>query len=97
MNKYIITIILMSIVTLIPRIVPFFIAEKLTSNSFLKKFFKYIPYTILGMLIIPDIFYSTGNIFSGIIGFITALILSFLNMNSIIVIFITVLVVYLIQ
>ncbi|SHE31530.1 Branched-chain amino acid transport protein (AzlD) [Marinitoga hydrogenitolerans DSM 16785] len=97
MNDYIIIILLMSIVTLVPRILPFFISEKLTSNSFLKRFFKYIPYSILGMLIIPDIFYSTGNVVSGIIGFITAFILSFLKMNSIIVIFFTVLIVYLIQ
>ncbi|WP_129409441.1 AzlD domain-containing protein [Marinitoga lauensis] len=97
MNKYILTIILMGIVTFIPRVLPFIISDKINSNRFLKRFFKYIPYTILGMLIIPDIFYSTGSFITGTIGFFVALILSFMNLNSIIVIFAAVLIVYILN
>lgn len=97
MSRYVIIILVMSLVTMIPRILPFIFSDTLGKNKKLKKFFKYIPYTILGMLIIPDIFYSTGNIITGITGFFVAVILSFFRFNSIVVVIITVISVYLLN
>ncbi|WP_202976455.1 AzlD domain-containing protein [Anaerophilus nitritogenes] len=62
MNNYILLIVGMMIVTYIPKLIPFFILSKEKIPTKLNKFLKLIPYTALGALLIPDVFYTTPSI-----------------------------------
>ncbi len=67
----------MTIVTYIPRALPFVIMDKLKVGKKMQKFLKLIPYTAMAALIFPGILTSdAGDINVGIIGGITAVALS---------------------
>lgn len=53
MNSIFMIIFGMTLVTYIPRAIPFFIVSNKELNPYLKAFLEYIPYTALGALIIP--------------------------------------------
>ncbi|WP_461206669.1 AzlD domain-containing protein [Clostridium sp. DL1XJH146] len=53
MNSVMIIVIGMTIVTFIPRVIPFFILSDKELPKKLKMFLEYVPYTALGALIIP--------------------------------------------
>ena len=63
-------------VTYLVRMLPLVLVKGKIRNPFLLSFLHYIPYAVLSVMTIPAIFYSTGNLISGIIGFITAIVLS---------------------
>ena len=44
----------MMIVTMIPRILPFYAFDAKKIPPFIRTFLSYIPYTVLGALILPD-------------------------------------------
>lgn len=72
-----IAVILMAIVTYIPRILPIVIFRKEIKSRYIKSFLHYVPYAVLGALTFPDIFYSTGNVATAICGTVAALILAY--------------------
>ena len=51
----------------------------------MQAFFDYIPYAVLSAMTFPAILYSTGSIYSAIVGTIIALILSYKNKSLIVV------------
>lgn len=59
------------------RVLPFVVCKEKIKNTFIKSFLAYIPFAVLGAMTFPAIFYSTGSIISGIIGTVTALVLSY--------------------
>lgn len=59
MNKNIILILGMMVVTYIPRLIPFVLVSERKLPNKLKKFLELIPYTALGALIIPGVFSAT--------------------------------------
>jgi len=72
-----ISVILMAIVTYIPRVLPIVIFRKEIKSRYIKSFLHYVPFAVLGALTFPDIFYSTGNIATAICGTAVALILAY--------------------
>jgi Branched-chain amino acid transport protein (AzlD). len=72
-----ISVILMAIVTYIPRVLPIVIFRKEIKSRYIKSFLHYVPFAVLGALTFPDIFYSTGNIATAICGTVVALILAY--------------------
>lgn len=72
-----IAVILMAIVTYIPRVLPIVIFRKEIKSRYIKSFLHYVPYAVLGALTFPDIFYSTGNVATAICGTVAALILAY--------------------
>lgn len=64
-------------VTYLIRVIPFVLFKKKIKNRFLNSFLYYVPYAVLAVMTIPGIFYSTGNLISAIIGFITACTLAY--------------------
>lgn len=69
-------IIVMAVVTYATRCIPLVLFRKTITNTFWYSFLNYTPYGVLAALIIPDVFSSTACVWSGIAGFITALILA---------------------
>ena len=94
MNRYIILIIGMSLVTIIPRILPL-IFHRLKLPIIIENWIKGIPYAALAALTIPVVFkLDPSNIYVGIVGFSTAVLTSLLKLPLYATVFISVLAVY---
>lgn len=77
-NSYIILcMILLALVTYLPRVLPFVLFQKKIKNPFIRSFLSYMPYGMLSAMIFPAIFTSTGNLYSAIAGLFVALILAY--------------------
>lgn len=78
-TKTIIAVLLMAIVTYIPRVLPMAIFKNKIQSRFLSSFLSYVPFAVLGAMIFPDILYSTGHLTSAIIGLVVAAGLAYLE------------------
>lgn len=76
----------MAIVTYIPRVLPLIYLKQIKLPLFLKRFLSFVPYTVLASLIFPGILYSVDNIYSAVIGGLTALLLSFIRVNLVLIV-----------
>lgn len=83
-----IIIIGMAIATMIPRIIPTFLVEKLQFRPWINRWLSAIPYAALGALIFPGILTAvgSGNPYIGLAGGIVAVILAYFNLNIIFVV-----------
>lgn len=72
-------IFVMAGITYLVRMLPFALVRKKINNVYVKSFLHYVPYAVLGAMTFPSVFYSTGNVFSAIVGVSVALIFAFLN------------------
>ena len=90
----VICVIILFLVTFIPRALPIAFINKKIENRFIKDFLFYVPYAVLAALTFSSILYSVDNIWIAIVGTVTAITLSILNQKMIIVVIITVLVVF---
>lgn len=78
-------ILVMAGVTYLVRMVPFTAFRKQIKSRFIKSLLYYLPYAVLAAMTIPAIFYSTGNIYTAIVGTIVAVILAYFNKPLIVV------------
>lgn len=69
----------MAVVTYLVRMLPLLLIKKKIENRFLQSFLHYIPFAVLAAMVIPDIFYSTANVWSALAGLLTAVILALCN------------------
>ena len=67
-------ILVMALVTYLIRMIPFAFFRKKIKSQYLKSVLFYIPYAVLSAMTFPYIFYSTGNIYTALIGTIVAII-----------------------
>lgn len=86
MNRFLIIVLGMSLVTYIPRVLPMLLLKDKELPKFLKSFLSYIPYAVLGALIFPGILDSTGSLITSISGGIAALIVSLFKVNVIFIV-----------
>ena len=70
-------LIVMFVVTYIIRVFPFVIFRKKIENKHVRAFFAYIPYTVLGAMTFPAVFYATGAVISAAAGVAAALALAY--------------------
>ncbi len=79
MNKesFWIYLLVMAGITYLIRMLPFALIKKKIKNRFILSFLHYIPYTVLAVMTIPAIFYSTSEKISAVIGFATAVLLAY--------------------
>ena len=70
-------IVVMALVTYLPRVVPLAAFRRKIQNPFIRSFLTYMPYGVLAAMIFPATFFSTPTLLSAILGTVTALILSF--------------------
>ena len=83
--KAFICVLLMAMVTYLPRVLPIAIFRKKIKSPFVKSFLHYIPYAVLASLTFPNVFYSTGNVFTAICGTIVAFFLAYKNQKLLVV------------
>ena len=65
--------------TYLIRVIPLVLCRGEIKNRFFKSFLAYVPYAVLGAMTFPEIFFSTGDLTSGIAGTIVALLLAFFD------------------
>ena len=76
-QRILIAILIMAVVTYLPRMLPLAIFKKKIQNKFIRSFLAYVPYAVLASMTIPDIFTSTGSVISAAFGTLIAIILSY--------------------
>lgn len=70
-------LLVMFVVTYLIRVFPFVIFHKKIENKYVRSFLAYIPYTVLGAMTFPAVFYATGSVAAAGVGVIVALILAY--------------------
>ncbi len=88
-------VILMALVTYIPRVLPIAIFRKEIKSVYIKSFLQYVPFAVLGALTFPDIFSSTGSPITAVLGTLMALYLSYREKSLVVVALGSILTVYL--
>lgn len=83
--KLFLYIAVMAIVTYLIRMIPFTFFNKKIKSKFLKSLLYYIPYAVLSAMTIPEIFYSTGNMVSAVVGTVAAVLLAYFGAPLIVV------------
>lgn len=71
-----IAVLLMALVTYIPRVLPVSIVRRQIQSKYIKSFLYYVPFAVLGALTFPDVFYATGSILTAVAGVVVAFILA---------------------
>ncbi len=64
-------------VTYLIRVLPFLIFHKKIENKRIRSFLAYIPYTVLGAMTVPAVFYATGSIFTACAGVAAAFLAAY--------------------
>ncbi|RKQ31252.1 AzlD domain-containing protein [Oceanobacillus halophilus] len=77
----------MSLVTMIPRVIPAFVVEKLQFRPWINRWLSAIPYAALGALIFPGIMtVIPDQPMVGIVGGIVAIVLATFGLNVVLVV-----------
>lgn len=66
-------LLVMFAVTYLIRVLPFAAFHKKIENKFMRSFLAYIPYTVLGAMTFPAVFYATGSFAASAAGVAAAL------------------------
>ncbi|HKM16898.1 MAG TPA: AzlD domain-containing protein [Limnochordia bacterium] len=69
-------ILLMALVTYLTRAVPMAFFRREIGSPYVKAFFRYMPFAVLGALTFPDIFTAAGSVVSSTAGCAVAVLLA---------------------
>ncbi len=84
-SKAIIAVLVMALVTYIPRALPLTLYRRKIKSPWLKSFLYYVPYAVLGAMVFPSILYSTQSMRASLAGLVVAVGLAFLEKGLLIV------------
>ena len=76
-GNVLIYIVVMAAVTYIIRMLPLTLIKKEITNKYIKSFLYYVPFVTLAVMTFPAIIEGTDSIWSGLAGFIVAVLLAF--------------------
>lgn len=76
-GNVLIYIAVMAMVTYIIRMLPLTLIKKEITNKYIKSFLYYVPFVTLAVMTFPAILEGTDSIWSGLGGFIVAVLLAF--------------------
>jgi len=76
-GEIIIYILVMASVTYLIRMLPLTLIRKEITNVYLKSFLHYVPFVTLAVMTFPAIIEGTSSIWSGMAGFLVAVVLAF--------------------
>ena len=79
MHNIYVYILVMAGTTYLIRVLPLILAKKEITSPFIKSFLFYVPYVCLAAMTFPAILFSTAGVVSAVTGFVTALILSYME------------------
>lgn len=85
MSRILVAVLIMAIVTYIPRVLPMAIFKNKIQSRFVNAFLSYVPFAVLGAMIFPDILSSTGHSISAVIGLVVAALLAYLEKGLLLV------------
>lgn len=77
MSKTLLAVLLMALVTYLPRVLPIVLVKGKVQSRMIKSFLYYTPYSVLGAMTFPSILFSTENMYFSIAGTLTALVLAY--------------------
>ncbi len=97
MEKALTAVILMALVTYLPRVLPMAVFRKEITSEYIKSFLYYVPYAVLASLTFPDIFTSTSGTVTAMIGTLTALLLAYREKSLVVVALCSMLAVFITQ
>ena len=92
-----ICVLVMALVSYLPRVVPFTIFKKRIKSIYIQSILSYMPYAVLGAMTFPSIFYSTSNMLFSALGTGVALLLAYKGQKLLPVAVISVGVIYLVN
>lgn len=95
--RVILCVVLMALVTYIPRVLPVTIFRKQIKSRFIRSFLDYTPYAVLGALTFPEVFFSTGHFYSAAGGTLAAVILGYRGKSLVVVAVAAIVAVYLLE
>lgn len=76
-GNVLIYIAIMAMVTYIIRMLPLTLIKKEITNKYIKSFLFYVPFVTLAVMTFPAILEGTNSIWSGLAGFIVAVLFAF--------------------
>ena len=77
MNNFWIYLLVMAGITYLIRMLPMVLIKNRIKNKYILSFLYYVPYTVLSVMTIPAIFYSTENVYSAVAGFLAATVMAY--------------------
>jgi branched-subunit amino acid transport protein len=95
LKNAVLAVLLMALVTYLPRMLPLAIFRKQIKSNYIKSFLQYVPFAVLGALTFPDILFSTGTLATAICGTLVALFLAYREKSLVVVALAAILTVYL--
>ena len=95
--KALIGVLVMALVTYIPRVFPLVVFRRQIENIYIRSFLFYVPYAVLAALTCPSIFWSTGSVITAAAGTLTAILLAYFEKSLVVVAVAAILVVYVSQ
>lgn len=88
-------VVFLALVTYIPRMLPMVLLKDMNLPPRMRTFLELIPIAALTALVFPGILYATGDIQSALAGAAVAVLLAFMNANLMLVVFGSILSVFL--
>ena len=85
LGSFAVYLLTMALVTYLLRLLPMLIFRKKINNKYIRSFLYYVPYSVLSVMSIPGIFYSTGHLSSGIAAGAVAIALAYFKRSLIVV------------
>ena len=76
MTRILLSVLIMAGVTYLLRMLPLTLFRKKIGNRFVRSFLAYVPYAVLAAMTIPDIFFSTSQLWSAVLGLAAAVALA---------------------
>lgn len=86
MSELIFLVVVMGIVTYLPRMLPMVFLKNIKLSSPVKRFLEFVPYAVLASLIFPGILYSVENPLSAVFGAAISISLAFFRFNLVLVV-----------
>lgn len=74
-------VLVMAVVTYIPRALPLTLLRRPVTSRFWKAFLEYMPYAVLGAMTFPAILDATSTPWSALAGMAVALVLAYCRLN----------------
>ena len=65
-------LLVMAGVTYLIRMMPMVLIREKIKNRFILSFLYYVPYAVLSAMVVPAIFFASGNIITAAVGFVVA-------------------------
>ncbi len=97
LKRVLICVALMALVTYVPRVLPVTIFRKQLKSRFIRSFLDYTPYAVLGALTFPDVFTSTGHLYSAVGGTVVAVALGYKGKSLVVVAMAAIVTVYILE